>query len=104
MTIRIDFALRTPAPTNARFSTGYRQHDDTITEALRIADRCAPGQPLSADEAEAIQVVIDSIEAFRRGDSFTLKMLAFIEKGQATLPRRSYAPNPKRVSTKGVYK
>ncbi|MDI1344810.1 MAG: hypothetical protein PSV22_12005 [Pseudolabrys sp.] len=102
MIARIDFALRTPTPVRPVFSNGYRQRGDTIHEALAVADRCTPGVPLSADDSEAVQVVIDSGEAWARGDTFALKMLAFISRGQATLARRSYAPNPKRVSTKGI--
>jgi hypothetical protein len=102
MIARIDFALRTAVAPRPVFSNGYRQRGDTIKEALAVADRCAPGHPLSTDEAEAVQVVIDSGEAWACGDDFARKMLAFISRGQATLARRSYAPNPKRLSTKGI--
>lgn len=98
MTTRINFATRERS-TRTDFSTGYRQHGSAITEALALADLYTPGQPLAPEDVEAIQVIIDSGLAWQRGEAFASKMKSFITTGQATLQRRSYCPNPKRIST-----
>lgn len=102
MIARIDFALRTAPAPRPDFSTGYRQHGCTIKEALALAELYMPGQPLAPEDVEVIQLIVDSGLAWQRGEAFARKMRDFIDLGQATLPRRSYCPNPKRVSRKGV--
>lgn len=104
MIARINFAMRERPPVRPAFSNGYRQRGDTIKEALAVAEQCTPGRALSPDEAEAVQVVIDSCLAWQRGEEFAVKMRAFIARGQATLARRSYCPDPKRISHMGVRK
>ena len=102
MIARINFAIREQPTERPVFSNGFRQQGDTIKEALAVAEQCTPGRALSPDEAEAVQVVIDSCLAWQRGEEFAAKMRAFIARGQATLARRSYCPNPKPISHKGV--
>ncbi|MDP2296852.1 MAG: hypothetical protein Q8M24_15520 [Pseudolabrys sp.] len=103
MTPRLQFVLRNTVAAEAAkaFSTGYRERGDTIGEAITVADRCEPGRRLTADEVEAIQVVIDSCVAWQRGEEFARKICGFITTGQVTRARRSYAPNPKLYSNKG---
>ena len=104
MIARINFATRERPAVQPAFSNGYRQHGSTIKEALALADLYMPGQPLAPEDVEVIQLIIDSGLAWQRGEAFARKMRDFIDLGQATLPRRSYCPNPKRVSHKGVHK
>jgi len=71
-------------------NTGFRQVGDSITEAIVIVDATPLGLFLEDHQAAAWQLLIDTGEAWRRGEVFSVRTLAMIRTGRLTLARRSY--------------
>jgi len=91
MIARINFAIRErAAPVSVGFSNGYRQRGDSVSEAVLIVETCGQRRPTSPDEIEAWQILIDSNEAWRRGETFAARTKHLIELKIVSLARRSY--------------
>jgi hypothetical protein len=71
-------------------TTGFRQQGDSISEAVSIVVACESNRRLTPEQIEAWQVLIDTNEAWRRGEAFSRRTKQLIDAGTLKLARRSY--------------